>query len=80
MDRFKRQAEEVATHRATLEVKHGLVGHPKAARLYELAYEIGHSAGYHEVEIYYDDMADLLKPNADLTGNQKPEKESSNVQ
>jgi hypothetical protein len=53
-----------AIHRAILEAKHGLTGHPKAARLYELAWDMGHSAGFGEVEIYYDEMADLLKPAA----------------
>jgi hypothetical protein len=33
-------------------------------RLYELAWEMGHSSGYHEVESYYDEMAELLTPNA----------------
>jgi hypothetical protein len=32
--------------------------------LYALAWALGHSAGFGEVEIYYDEMADLLKPAA----------------
>jgi hypothetical protein len=62
-DRFRKQADERHAHQAKLEAKHGLTGHPKADKLYALAWDMGHSAGYSEVEIYYDDMADLLKPN-----------------
>jgi hypothetical protein len=65
-DRFKKQADERNAHQAKLEAKYGLTGHPKADKLYALAWDMGHSAGYSEVEIYYDDMADLLKPNATL--------------
>lgn len=60
LDRFKKQADERHVHQAKLEAKHGLSGHPKADKLYALAWDMGHSAGYHEVEIYYADMADLL--------------------
>ena len=30
-------------------------------RLFELAWEHGHSSGYREVAIYYDEFAELLK-------------------
>lgn len=61
-DRIQKQRDERDAHKATLEKKHGLTGHPKADKLYELAWGMGHSAGYYEVEIFYNDMADLLKP------------------
>ena len=60
-------AEERAAHKLAMETKHGLVGHPKADELYRLAWDMDHSGGYSEVEIYYTDMAGLLmdhqKPN-----------------
>lgn len=61
MTRLMAASEQRAKHKASLETKWGLVGHPKADKLYSLAWEMGHSAGYHEVGLYYDDMAELLK-------------------
>lgn len=58
----KKQAEDKANHKAQLEEKHGLTGHPKADSLYSIAWGMGHSAGYSEVESCYNDMAHLLKP------------------
>jgi hypothetical protein len=62
-ERLEKRTLDRQEHRALMEKIHGLTGHPKAEKLYEIAWDIGHSAGYHEVEIYYDDMAELLKPN-----------------
>jgi len=45
-----------------LERRHGLTGHPRADKLWELAWGYGHSAGLGEVEIYYQELAELLKP------------------
>jgi len=39
----------------------GLTDHPKAELLFEISWEYGHSAGYHEVYSYAQDMAPLLK-------------------
>jgi hypothetical protein len=50
-----------AEHKARMEANHGLSGHPKADKLYEIAWEFGHSAGYGEIEIYYDQLVDLVK-------------------
>lgn len=50
-----------AEHRAKLEKTYGVVGHPKAERLYELAYEEGHAAGDHEIEYYYSVMVELIQ-------------------
>ena len=66
-DRFQQQVDERQSHRAKLESAHGLTGHPKAGKLYTLAWQMGHSAGYAEVELYYADMADLLMPTKEKT-------------
>lgn len=39
----------------------GLTGHPKADKVYHLAWEYGHSAGFSEVMNYLPDLADLVK-------------------
>jgi RNase adaptor protein for sRNA GlmZ degradation len=38
-----------------------LVGHPKANKVYNLAYQFGHSAGYSEVLYYAEELAELVK-------------------
>jgi hypothetical protein len=61
----KRRAEEARLNslfKADLENQHGVAGHPKADRLFELAWDYGHSSGYNEVAYYYDDLAELIKP------------------
>lgn len=70
-NRLTRQEHERSEHKSEMESRHGLVGHPKADRLYQLAWDMGHSAGYGEIETFYDEMADLLKPNPtnQQTGN-----------
>jgi hypothetical protein len=51
---------ERVAHKNKLETRHGLVGHCKADALYALAWDYGHSAGYHEIETHYDDLSQLL--------------------
>lgn len=48
--------------RADLEQEHGLSGHPKADRLWSLAWEHGHSNGFSEVVLHYEEFAELVKP------------------
>lgn len=62
-DRMKSQQADRDAHRAKMEEKHRLAGHSKSERLYALAWDMGHSYGYDEVEIRYDELADLLKPS-----------------
>ena len=45
-----------------LEAEHGLVGHPKAARLFELAWDDDHSGGFEAVAYSYAELADLVQP------------------
>ena len=47
--------------RTDLEEEHGLVGHPKADRAWDLAWEHGHSSGYSDIIYYYEDFAELVK-------------------
>ena len=50
-----------AQFRADLEAEHGLANHPKADKIYSLAWEYGHSAGYIEVALYYEDLIELIR-------------------
>jgi len=44
-----------------LEAENGLVGHPKADKVYSMAYEAGHSSGYEQVVYEYERLVELLK-------------------
>lgn len=63
MDQKQRNARDltIAQHRDKLAEEHGLVGHPKLGLLYQKAWELGHSAGYGEVETYFADLAELIR-------------------
>lgn len=43
-----------------LEKEYNLSGHPKASKLYEIAYDMGHHSGMEEVANYYDTLSELL--------------------
>lgn len=44
-----------------LEAHYEMTGHPKAALLYNKAYERGHSDGWHEIACVYADLVELVK-------------------
>ena len=46
--------------RQDLEKEHGLVGHPKAGKLYEIAYAHSHSDGHEQIAWTYGELAELL--------------------
>lgn len=48
-------------HKAILEKQFHIVGHPKADKLYSLAYDFGHASGYDEVEYFYAELIELIK-------------------
>jgi hypothetical protein len=56
------QARLRKEHKLSLEKDQGLVGHPRADLLYEIAWSLGHSSGYAEVATYYHELAPLVKP------------------
>jgi hypothetical protein len=41
--------------------EHGLTDHAKESKVWSLAYEYGHSTGFHDMAMYYEDLADLVK-------------------
>ena len=59
----RRYREEQARHEAfrqSLEHEYGLVGHPKAQKLWNLAWDRGHSQGYDFVKAVYDELSELV--------------------
>jgi len=56
----EKQQEVNLEFRAALEEDYGTNGHPKADKLWEMAWEDGHSEGYCGVENCYDKYSDLI--------------------
>ena len=46
--------------KAALEEEYGTKGNPKADKLWEKAWEMGHSNGFYEVEGCYDELSELI--------------------
>ena len=55
-----REREIVATIRLDLETEYGLVGHPKADKLWAMAWDRGHGSGYGEVIAVYEELVELV--------------------
>jgi hypothetical protein len=58
-DRFALDQEK--EFKAALEEHYKVTNNPKKELLYVRAWELGHSAGLHEVEGIYDDLVDLIR-------------------
>jgi len=62
-ERRKRQEEErekVRAFRNNLEASYGVQDHPKANKVWELAWEHGHANGFSEIEHYYHEFVSLI--------------------
>ncbi len=46
--------------RLDLEVEHGVIGNPKAEKLFDIAWEQGHAYGFSEVALHYDQLVVLI--------------------
>ena len=63
-DRQKWRAEQKRLElrfRADIELEYGTTAHPKADKLYAMAWELGHSSGLLEVKNRYDDLVELVR-------------------
>lgn len=60
--RYEADAKASLAFKNDLEDEFGVShDHPKAKRLFDLAWEYGHSSGYNEVLNFYSDLVDLIK-------------------
>lgn len=55
------EAVLMARFKEDLAREHGLDTHPKATKLWDIAWSMGHASGLSEVETYYAEFAELLK-------------------
>jgi len=60
-EQLEKQKIERESHAKQLAEKYGVAGHKNESELYRLAYDYGHSSGWSEIEIYYQDLVVLLK-------------------
>lgn len=61
-DYRRRQAEIIARFREKLGAELGVLDHPKFSKLWDLAWEDGHSAGLAEVERCARNLVELILP------------------
>ena len=55
------EARLMKKFRSDLEDENGIAhDHPKAQKLWSMAWEYGHASGIHEVANYYEEFADLV--------------------
>ena len=47
--------------RDDLAAEHGVSKNPRAEKLFEIAWDLGHAAGLHEVITYYEKLVELIK-------------------
>lgn len=57
-----------ALFKADLEEDFGLTGHPKASKLFEIAWQEGHSGGYGEVVNYYEETCGAFATMSETEG------------
>jgi hypothetical protein len=66
IERRRKHAEEEAilieSSKRDRALKHGLKRDAKFEMAWNMAWSMGHSAGLSEVEQYFDDLAQLIKP------------------
>lgn len=58
---YTTEEENKKNHKEYLASKYEILNNSKLDRLYEIAWDFGHSGGYGEIELYFSDMVDLIK-------------------
>jgi flagellar biosynthesis/type III secretory pathway protein FliH len=53
--------------REDLIAEYHMTNHPKANKIFDKAWELGHSKGYEEVEYYFQDLTELFDKDVDYT-------------
>lgn len=57
----EQEAEEIEASKVKMLAMHGLVRDAKFELAWKLAWDYGHSSGISEVELYFSELAELLK-------------------
>jgi len=55
------EARMILLLRNDLAAEHGVAEHPKEQKLWDLAWDHGHSSGFGEIITYYEEFVELLK-------------------
>lgn len=57
---YAAQAQMRLQFKADVLQEHGLTGHPKADKVYDMAWQEGHADGYGNIERWVEDLAELV--------------------
>lgn len=62
--RLRREQEDrdIEACKAKLAKEHGLERNAKFEQAWKLAWDLGHPEGFAEIELYFDDLAELIRP------------------
>ena len=58
---FEEEEKKKSEFKGRLTKENGVENNPKLDRLFEIAWDFGHSSGFNEVDIYFSEMVDLIK-------------------
>ncbi len=61
-ERMAEQARQVEEVKARLATSYGLTRNAKFDRAWDIAWDLGHADGFGQVEMYFDELVDLIKP------------------
>lgn len=57
----KHKHDKIEEFRNDLEKEFCVIGNPKCEKLFEIAWNLGHSSGYYEVYNYYSEFVELIR-------------------
>ena len=58
----EQEARDIEAAKAEMAQRYGLERNAKFDRAWEIAWDYGHSSGINEVKLYFEELAELLKP------------------
>ena len=58
---FEEEVKKKSEFKGRLAKENGVENNPKLDKLFEIAWNFGHSSGYNEVGLYFSEMVNLIK-------------------
>jgi len=60
-ERMRKVRQEKDEHKKEMAKLYGVEGNPKLDKCYEIAWDLGHSNGFHEVHVHFVELVELIK-------------------